>query len=170
MQRLVKYQALHLYVELTNNVPLIFLSDIVFYGIILNMAKNKDKIEQIRHSLAHLMAMAITSKHPEVKLGIGPTIENGFYYDFDFSGLDHSPTEEKLPVLENFIKEIIAQDIKFEKKEISAQEAKEIFKDQPFKLELIDELEKGTRPQTPERSYGGQGKISIYKSDDFTDP
>src|SRR3989338_8983392 len=128
----------------------------LFCGIILNMAKNKDNIEQIRHSLAHLMAMAITGKHPEVKLGIGPTIENGFYYDFDFSSLDHSPTEEKLPVLESFIKEIIAQDIKFEKEEITAQKAKEIFKDQPFKLELIDELEK-----TGE-------KISIYKSGDFT--
>jgi len=141
----------------------------LFCGIILNMAKNKDNIEQIRHSLAHLMAMAITGKHPEVKLGIGPTIENGFYYDFDFSSLDHSPTEEKLPVLESFIKELITQDIKFEKEEITAKKAKEIFKDQPFKLELIDELEKGTRPQTPERSYGGQGKISIYKSGDFTD-
>jgi len=136
------------------------------------MAKNKDNIEQVRHSLAHLMAMAIISKHPEVKLGIGPTIENGFYYDFDLSAVALSEgglTSEKLPVLENFIKEIIAQDIKFEKKEISAKKAKEIFKDQPFKLDLIEELEKGTRPQTPERSYGGQGKISIYKSGDFTD-
>src|SRR3989344_3047812 len=117
----------------------------LFCGIILNMAKNKDNIEQIRHSLAHLMAMAITGKHPEVKLGIGPTIENGFYYDFDFSSLDHSPTEEKLPVLESFKKELITQDIKFEKEEITAKKAKEIFKDQPFKLELIDELQKGTR-------------------------
>src|SRR3989339_1741148 len=136
------------------------------------MAKNKGNIEQIRHSLAHLMAMAITSKHPEVKLGIGPTIENGFYYDFDLSAVALSEgglTSEQLPKLEKSIKEIIKQNIKFEKKEISAQEAKEIFKDQPFKLELIDELEKGTRPQTPERSYGGQGKISIYKSGDFTD-
>ena len=88
------------------------------------------------------MAMTITSKHPEVKLGIGPTIENGFYYDFDFSGLDHSPTEENLPKLENFIREIIKQDIKFEKEEISAEKAKEIFANQPFKRELIDELEK----------------------------
>ena len=121
------------------------------------MAKNKGNIEQVRHSLAHLMAMAITGKHPEVKFGIGPTIENGFYYDFDFSGLDHSPTEENLPKLENFIRELIKQDIKFEKEEITAQKAKEIFKDQPFKLELIDELEKSG------------GKISIYKSGDFTD-
>ena len=92
------------------------------------MAKNNDNFEKIRHSLAHLMAMAITSKHPEVKLGIGPTIENGFYYDFDFSGLDHSPTEEKLPKLENFIRELIKQDIKFEKEEISTEKAREIFK------------------------------------------
>ena len=121
------------------------------------MAKNKDNLEKIRHSLAHLMAMTITSKHPEVKLGIGPTIENGFYYDFDFSGLDHSPTEENLPKLENFIREIIKQDIKFEKEEISAEKAKEIFANQPFKRELIDELEKSG------------AKISIYKSGDFVD-
>ena len=134
------------------------------------MAKNKDNIESIRHSLAHLMAMAITSKHPEVKLGIGPTIENGFYYDFDFSEAGHSPTEENLPKLENFIRELIKQDIKFAKEEISAEKAREIFKDQPFKLELIDELEKSARPQTPERSDGGRGeKISIYKSGDFVD-
>ena len=120
------------------------------------MQKNS-KIEQIRHSLAHLLASAVTSKHPEVKLGIGPTIENGFYYDLDFSGAEHSPTEEKLPKLENFIRELIKQDIKFEKEIITAEKAKEIFKDQPFKLELIDELEKAGE------------KISIYKSGDFTD-
>lgn len=121
------------------------------------MAKNNDNLERIRHSLAHLMATAITNKHPEVKLGIGPTIENGFYYDFDFSALDHSPTQENLPKLENFIREIIKQDIKFEREEISAEKAKEIFKDQPFKLELINELEKAG------------SKISIYKSGNFTD-
>lgn len=119
--------------------------------------KKDSGIEQIRHSLAHLMAMAITGKHPEVKLGVGPTIENGFYYDFDFSQSDHSPTEEKLPKLGNFIREFIKQDIKFEKEEISAKKAREIFADQPFKLELIDELEKSGE------------KISIYKSGGFVD-
>jgi len=83
-------------------------------------------------------------------------------------------TSEQLPKLEKSIKELIKKNIKFEREEISAQKAREIFstfggKDQPFKLELIEELEKGTRPQTPERSYGGQGKISIYKSGEFTD-
>ncbi|KKR45434.1 MAG: Threonyl-tRNA synthetase [Parcubacteria group bacterium GW2011_GWC1_40_13] len=131
------------------------------------MAKNKDDIENIRHSLAHLMAMAVLDMFPAAKLGIGPTIENGFYYDFD---LPEKLTSEQLPKLEKSIKELIKKNIKFEREEISAQKAREIFStNQPFKLELIDELEKGTRPQTPERSYGGQGKISIYKSGDFTD-
>ncbi|MCK6462255.1 MAG: threonine--tRNA ligase [Candidatus Pacebacteria bacterium] len=121
------------------------------------MEKENGRLEKIRHSLAHLMAAVITGKHPEVKLGIGPTIENGFYYDFDFSAVDHSPTEEKLPILEGFVKELIKQDIKFEKEEISAKKAREIFADQPFKLELIDELEKS-----------GQ-KISIYKSGNLVD-
>ncbi|MEK7142378.1 MAG: threonine--tRNA ligase, partial [Patescibacteria group bacterium] len=70
---------------------------------------------------------------------------------------EHSPTEEKLPKLENFIRELIKQDIKFEKEEITIDKAKEIFSDQPFKLELIDELEKAGE------------KISIYKSGNFTD-
>ena len=81
-------------------------------------------------------------------MGIGPTIENGFYYDFDFSAIDHSPTEENLPKLENFIRELIKQDIKFAKEEISAEKAREIFKDQPFKLELIDELQKNKKTIT----------------------
>ena len=124
------------------------------------MAKIKDNIEFIRHSLAHLMAMAITGKHPEVKLGIGPTIENGFYYDFDLSAVALSEgglTSEQLPKIEKNIRELIKQDIKFEREEISAEKAKEIFQDQPFKLELIDELEKSGE------------QISIYKSGDFTD-
>lgn len=118
------------------------------------MAKNKDNIESIRHSLAHLMAMAVLDMFPKAKLGIGPTIENGFYYDFD---LPEQLTPEQLPKLEKKIKELIKQDVKFEREEISADKAKEIFANQPFKLELIEELE----------NSGEQ--ISIYKSGDFTD-
>ncbi|MDO8555260.1 MAG: threonine--tRNA ligase, partial [bacterium] len=117
----------------------------------------KLNIETKRHSLAHLMAMAVAKKHPGVKLGIGPAIENGFYYDFEFPELDHSPSEEKLPVLEGFIRELIAKDIKFEKEEISAEEAMKIFREQPYKLELIDELAKNGE------------KISIYKAGNFID-
>ncbi|NOY35434.1 MAG: threonine--tRNA ligase [bacterium] len=114
-----------------------------------------------RHSLAHLLAMAVQKKHPEIKLGIGPVIENGFYYDFALpsealreGGIG---TSAGLPKLENFIRQLIKQDIKFEKEEISAGEAREIFSGQPYKLELIEELEKAGE------------KISIYRSGDFVD-
>ena len=120
------------------------------------MDKN-EKTEKIRHSLAHLLAMAVQKKHPEIKFGIGPVIENGFYYDFDFSEMDHSPSEDCLPKLENLIRELLKQDIKFKRKEIAADEAREIFSGQPYKLELIDELERAGE------------KISVYESGDFTD-
>lgn len=118
------------------------------------MIKNKDNIESIRHSLAHLTAMAVLDMFPKAKLGIGPTIENGFYYDFE---LPEQLTPEQLPKLDKKIKEIIKKNIKFEREEITAEKAREIFANQPFKLELIDELEK----------IGA--KISIYKSGDFID-
>ena len=133
-------------------------------GIILNMAKNKDNIESISHSLAHLMAMAITGKHPEVKLGIGPTIENGFYYDFDFSEAGHSPTEENLPKLENFIRELIKQDIKFAKEEISADKARGNFsKASRSKLELIDELQKNKKRITIYSACHSKMEIGNWK-------
>lgn len=112
-------------------------------------------LEKIRHSLAHLLAMAIQGKHPDIKFGIGPTIENGFYYDFEFSG--HTPSPECLPKLEKIIRKLIQQNIKFEQEEINTDEAKKKFTGQPYKLELIEELEKAGE------------KISIYKSGKFID-
>jgi threonyl-tRNA synthetase len=87
-----------------------------------------------------------------VKFGIGPTIENGFYYDF---GLDQTLNPENLPKIEKRMKELIKQNIKFEKKITSKAEAKKIFKNQPYKLELIKELK--------------SAKATIYKSGDFID-
>ena len=112
-------------------------------------------IENIRHSLAHLLAMAVKQKYPEAKLGIGPAIDNGFYYDFDFSG--SAPKAEDLAKLEKDVHALIKKNIKFEPEEISVAEARKIFADEPYKLELIEELEKA-----------GQ-KISIYRSGDFVD-
>lgn len=106
------------------------------------MLDKKQTIETKRHSLAHLLAMAVLEKHPEVKLGIGPVIENGFYYDFDFSKIGHSPSPDCLPKLEQVIKKLIKKNLKFERKEMAANEAKKIFGGQPFKLELIEELQK----------------------------
>lgn len=95
------------------------------------------KLDNIRHSLSHIMAAAIKELHPEVKLGIGPTIENGFYYDL---GLKHSITPDALPKIEDKMREIIKKNVIFTEKKVSVEEAREIFKDQPYKLELIDEL------------------------------
>ena len=101
--------------------------------------KNEDKLHKTRHSLAHLLAAAVLGKDPDAKLGIGPVIENGFYYDIQAS----SPlSEQQLPGIEKRMREMIKQNLVFEKEEISADKAKELFKSQPFKLELIDELTK----------------------------
>ncbi len=114
----------------------------------------EQKIDKIRHSLAHIMATAVLEKHPNAKLGIGPVIENGFYYDFDFN----SPISEKeFGNIEKRIRKIIKKDIKFKKKFVTYSEAKKIFKGNPYKLELIEELNKDKK------------KISIYESGNFID-
>jgi len=135
------------------------------------------KIERIRHSLAHLLAAAVLEKFPNAKLGIGPVIENGFYYDFDFnadtgrlntqinadnshshqrksaSDLEESAFgEEYLSQIETRMKELIKQNLQFKKEMISYEKAKKLFKNQPYKLELIKELQKKNK------------KISIYKT------
>ena len=110
--------------------------------------EKESNIENIRHSLAHLLAMAVMEKDPEAKLAIGPTIENGFYYDFELS--EHIG-EEDLPKLEKKIKHYIKQNLEFKK--LSDAE----LKDQPYKDELIKELvEKGET-------------LSFYQSGDFVD-
>jgi len=119
------------------------------------------KIETIRHSLAHILAYAVQELYPGTKFGIGPAIENGFYYDFDFANLhefEHEYSrinETDLPKIEEKMKELIKKNIKFEKKVISKEEAKKIFNDQPYKLELIKEIE--------------EENVSIYQSGKFID-
>lgn len=108
-------------------------------------------INTIRHSLAHILAAAIKELYSGVKFGIGPAIENGFYYDFD--NLKISDTE--LPKIEKKMKELIKKDLKFVKKEITKKEAEKIFKVQPYKLELIKELK--------------EKKVGVYKTGDFVD-
>lgn len=109
-------------------------------------------LQTVRHSLAHIMAASVKNLYPEVKFGIGPAIENGFYYDFD---LPESLTPDDLLKIEGVMKKLIKEDITFEKKIILKEEATEIFKNQIYKLELIKELAKKN--------------ISIYKSSDFID-
>ncbi|MFA6476165.1 MAG: threonine--tRNA ligase [Candidatus Paceibacterota bacterium] len=115
----------------------------------------ENDINKIRHSLAHLLAIAVKAKYPEAKLGIGPTIENGFYYDFDFGA--SVPPENELLDLEKDMRALVSKNIDFVRSEISSDEAKNIFTDEPYKLELIADLEK----------TGEQ--ISTYTSDSLTD-
>ncbi len=111
-------------------------------------------IDNIRHSLSHLLAAAVIKKYPDAKLGIGPVIDNGFYYDFLFA----SPiSDTDLKDLEKEIRSLITKKIKFEREEISLAEAKKLFKDQPFKIELAEE-------------YAQEGQeLSVYRSGDFVD-
>ena len=113
------------------------------------MALDKDTLN---HSTSHLMAEAIMNLYPGAHLGFGPSIEEGFYYDVDF------PTpivEADLMKIENEMRKIAKRNEKFERVEVSKEEALELFKDNPYKLELISGLE--------------DGKISIYKQGKFFD-
>ena len=93
--------------------------------------------ERLRHSAAHIMADAVVTLFPDAKLAIGPPTDDGFYYDFQV----HRPfTPEDLEAIDAYIREIISQDLPFERQELSRQEALVIFADQPFKLEIISEL------------------------------
>ena len=129
-------------------------------------------LQTIRHSTAHVLAAAVQKLYPKVKFGIGPAIENGFYYDFDFD--NEKISEEDLPKIEEEMKKIIAGNLPFIHKEISVGEARKIFKDQPYKLELINELTAG---DSPERGSGGKRAslssspttLTIYGLGDFTD-
>lgn len=120
---------------------------------------------RIRHSAAHIMAQAVLEFYPEAKYTIGPPVENGFYYDFD---LPEPLKEEDLARIEKRMRQVIAGQHTFNKKVLSAAEAREIFKDQPYKLELIEGLEKGGFDE-----YGNpldvKPEISIYQHDTFTD-
>ncbi len=117
---------------------------------------DKPKIEEIRHSLSHLLAMAVLEKHPGTKLAIGPAVENGFYYDFDFpDGV--SLSLEELKGLEKQMKKLIGKKMPFEGREVSVKEAREMFGGAPYKLELIEEFSK-------------EGKtLTVYETGDFTD-
>lgn len=113
---------------------------------------------RIRHSAAHIMAQAVLEFYPETKYTIGPPVENGFYYDFD---LPQPITQEDLEKIEKRMRQIIAGGHPFQRQALSAEQARQIFKDQPYKLELIDGLEKGGLDE-----YGNplqeKPEISIY--------
>jgi threonyl-tRNA synthetase len=112
----------------------------------------EEKLERMRHSAAHIMAEAVQSLFPEAKFGIGPPIEDGFYYDFD---LPRPLTPEDLTVIENKMRGIIDADLPFTIEEVGKEAACHLFATQPYKLELIDELP--------------NAMVTIYKQGSFTD-
>ena len=125
----------------------------------------ESQLYKIRHSAAHIMAQAVLELFPDGKISIGPPIENGFYYDFD---LPRNLTPEDLQQIEKRMRQIVQSKHEFQKKIVSAEEAREIFKDQPYKIELIDGLEKGGFDEYGE-PLKEKPEISIYQQDTFVD-
>lgn len=138
-------------------------------------------IETLRHSIAHLMATAILEIFPGARFGVGPIIENGFYYDFD---LPKQLTSDDLPKIEERMVALIKKSVPYRKKEINTDEAIEVFKKlkQPYKVELLEDLKKRgtTKISSKEESVSGwqkkekslwkkKGWVSIYQTGNFTD-
>ena len=112
----------------------------------------EEKLEMMRHSASHVMAGAVQSIFPGAKFGIGPAIKDGFYYDFD---LPRPLIPDDLPVIEAKMKEIVAANLPFSREEVAKEKAKKLFAAQPYKLELIGEIE--------------DERVSLYRQGDFVD-
>lgn len=133
-------------------------------------ATSKERYEEsilyrIRHSTAHIMAQAVLDKFPTAKIAIGPAIDDGFYYDFD---LPRPLTPEDLEQIETRMQQIIKGNFPFSRKSISAQDARKVFFDQPYKLELIDGIEKGGLDEDG-NLIQIQPEFSTYTHDTFVD-
>lgn len=107
----------------------------------INMAHTEEHLEHIRHTLAHLLAAAVKEIYPSALPTIGPAIDTGFYYDFDFSG-GEMPNEEALKEIQKKMKKLLNVWTEFTHKEVSGAEARELFAGNQFKIELINNLEK----------------------------
>jgi len=118
----------------------------------MSTAEQEARLEKMRHSAAHIMAEAVQSLFPEAKFGIGPAIEDGFYYDFD---LPRALVPEDLPKIEARMKEIVAASLPFVREEMDKPEALKLFSSQSYKVELIRELP--------------DDKVSIYRQGSFVD-
>jgi threonyl-tRNA synthetase len=130
----------------------------------MSVDPNHDPYYRLRHSTAHVMAQAVLELFPDAKIAIGPPIENGFYYDFD---LPRALTPEDLEEIEQRMRRIVQGNHPFHYRVVTAEEARDLFKDQPYKLELIAGLSQGMD------EYGDSGAentvISTYKHDTFED-
>ncbi|MCY3065211.1 threonine--tRNA ligase [Aerococcus mictus] len=120
-----------------------------------NKETEQEALDILRHSSAHLLAQALRRLYPDIKFGVGPAIENGFYYDTD-NGQGQQVSEEDLPRVEAEMEKIVKEDYPVVGKEVSREEAKEIFKNDPYKLEIIADL--------PE-----DASLTTYSQGEFTD-
>lgn len=128
---------------------------------------SNSELYKIRHSLAHVMAQAVLEMFPKGKTAIGPPIEDGFYYDFD---LPRALTSEDLKAIEKRMRNIVKQQHRFEYRELSADDAKKLYADQPYKVELIEGLEAGGVDEYGEPLQDEQSTvITTYKHDTFED-
>ncbi|MBI4022737.1 threonine--tRNA ligase [Candidatus Berkelbacteria bacterium] len=142
-----------------------------------NVDKHEEEyLHNMRHSCAHLLAAAVQELWPEVKLGVGPVIEHGLYYDFD---LEHRLTEEDFPAIEKKMAELKAQGLGYEREEVSIAEAKKRAKamKQPYKVELIETIEKTGSTAVAVEENGERSKeqgekpttVTFYTTGDFVD-
>lgn len=120
---------------------------------VMNMYKESIDLETMRHSAAHIMAEAVLSIFPDARFGIGPAIENGFYYDFD---LPRALTTDDLPIITEKMQDIIKRNLLFKRQDVSKDEARRMMANQPYKLELLDGIPDGEN-------------ISIYTQGSFAD-
>lgn len=126
---------------------------------------SEQALDSLRHSCAHVMAQAVLAIFPGAKLGIGPAIQDGFYYDFD---LPRPLTPDDLKAIQSVMQQIIAGDHVFQRQAVTPEEARALFADQPYKLELIAGLEQGGADEYGQ-STQEKVEISIYRQDTFVD-
>jgi threonyl-tRNA synthetase len=121
---------------------------------------------RIRHSTAHVMAEAVLERFPEAKIAIGPPIEDGFYYDFD---LPQPISDEDVKWIEKRMKKLLGGKHEFSVREVTPDEARELFADQPYKLELIEDLVNGRVDDNGNEIAEPAEKLTVYTQNTFTD-
>lgn len=145
----------------------------------VNMSSDQDNLNAMRHSLAHIMATAITTLHPDVKLGVGPVVENGFYYDIDLG--DKKLSQEDFKSIEEQMRKVINANQVFEKYELPIDEAIKWAEDntQPYKVELLNDLRRAGTTLAKDLDASELGtitegenaldRVSFYRNGEFTD-
>ena len=138
-----------------------------------NVPYAESELYRKRHSAAHVMAEAVVSCFPDVKLAIGPPIEDGFYYDFDLgqdeNGKPRTFTPADLEEIEQKMKALLKSNAPFEHSTMTIDEAREFFADQPYKLELIDDLAAGKEDENGNPITAPASEVSIFRQRDFID-